>query len=378
MENLTHKRDFLFTNRVSGNTVFMLLNQQIGPDDSKDPYIDGARFSEEMYWHKADGKKNVVKINSPGGRVLHGWNIVDSIIETEADTFNTGVAYSMAGILLMFGKHRKAYDFAGTMIHAPRDMGGKKTQSVEFAKGQFKTLLETRTKFTKEEIEDMMTSGKDYFFTAQEALTKGIIDEIVPSGQSLTPPTNLSAKALCAFYNSYDENQNSKEMEYKDILNWLTGKSTEKESVEEVKNMKAQIANHASEKKTLEDAKTILEARVKTLEDAAKGGEAKAKATTLIEAAIKANKFGTLKDEDKTKLIDNAVANYDAAKLMIDAMPSKKAGSAAEVPSGDKGETKTYEWMAKNDPKGLAAIAESDPDLFNKLSDEYNAQPKKP
>ena len=368
------RTDFIFTNRVIGDTVYMLLNQGIGPDP-KNPtasYIDGARFADEMYYWKAAGKKIVAKINTPGGRVDHGWNMVDAIIECQADTFDAGIAYSMGGICLVFGKNRKAYDFASAMIHAPR--GGNK-EVIDVIKGQFQKLLESRTKLSKAEIEDMMASGKDYFFTASEMLAKGLIDEIVPSNMTLTPPGGASAQGLYEFYNSFiDENQNNNDMDFKAILAKLTGKETEAEGIVAVTEMKASNESLKASLAVKEAEIADLKKKLADAELAGKATEAKAKATELIQAAVKANKFVGLKPEDEAKLIENATANFDSVKLMIDSMKPQKPAAAATFQSQERNKELSYEYLAKHDPQQLAQIAENDPELFNKLSDEYNAK----
>lgn len=354
----------------------MLLNSQIGPDpDNSESYIDGSRFADEMYYWKAQGKKLVVKINSPGGRVDHGWSMIDAILECGADTENVGIAFSMGGIALMFGQNRSAYDYSSCMIHAPR--GGSKT-TLEVVKNQFRALLERRTKFTKEEIDDMMTSGKDYFFDAWEMLEKGIVDEVIDSGKRLNLPQNASAAELCAFYNSYIEKPKNNEMEFKDVFASIFGGKNETENVLAATQMKAEneqlkasiagkdaeVANLKKEIETLKGEKALI--------------DQKAKATELIEAAEKAGKFNELKPEDKAKLIESAVANYDATKLMIDNMKVVKTTSAASFidPNG-KNEAMDYETLANKNPKLLAQIAEENPELFNKMADEYIQKNKK-
>jgi ATP-dependent protease ClpP protease subunit len=370
-----------FTNKVSGNAVLMLVNKQIGYDDKypNDPFIDGPAFAEEVYWHKSQGREIKVKINSPGGRVVQGWDMVDAIIESGADTMNTGIAYSMGGICLIAGKHRTAYAHATAMIHAPHTKSGKVSPAAETIKNAFRILLESRTKFTKAEVDDMVDSGKDYFFTAKEMLKKGMIDEIIPSDVNVTPPTYASAKDLCAFFNSYEQNQNDQmENPFKDMWAKMTGKSTDAEQILAYQSMQKEVETLKASITSKEQEITSLNAKVTELETAGKADESTRKAKELIEGAKKANKFGKLKPEDEAKLIENAVANYDAAKIMIDAMPSKKEAAAASVPDLDaKGEQNSYEWMMKNDPEGLKALYESDPELFNKLADDYAKQPSK-
>jgi ATP-dependent protease ClpP protease subunit len=377
-EILEHRTATKFTNRVMGNTVFMLVNKQIGFDDSEpnEPFIDGPAFAEEVYYWKAQGKTVMVKINSPGGRVVQGWDMIDAIIECCADTMNTGIAYSMGGICLIAGKHRTAYEHSSAMIHAPHNKQGRVLASTEAIKNSFRALLSSRTKFTKAEIDDMVDSGKDYFFNAKEMLKKGMIDEIIPSDVNVAPPTYASAKDLCAFYNQYEQNETKMENKSAFTGLWakLTGKTDESEQIvaftgmqEEVKTLKASVS--------AKDVELIaLKAKVTELEGASKLNDAKVKAEALIAGAEKAGKFVGIKAEDRVKLIENAVANHDTVKMMIDSMPSGKIVAAAAVIDKDGKEIKiTYEHLAKNNPKELNRIALEDPELFNKLSDEYIA-----
>lgn len=381
MEILTEqKRHLTFTNRVMGNTVFMLLDKGIGKfKDDTDPYIVGSAFAEELYYWKSQGKDITVKINSGGGSVFDGWSIIDAIRENDAKTQCIGVAASMAGVCLMFGKqgHRSAYNFARIMIHAPR--GGSK-EFLEVVKGQFTDLLKSRTKFTEAEIKDIIDSGKDYFFTAYEAKQKGIIDEVIETGKTvaLTPNQLLDSRAMYMVYNSalQEEIQYKQDTEM-EIFNKLFGGKSDSENAIAAVQMKAENEKLTAEKTAWATEKAALEAKIKTLEDASKTVDVKAKAKELIEGAEKAGKL-TFKDAAaKTTAIESATANYDFTKSLIESMPAKKTVAAGAIILDDqKAEHNTYEWLAKNDPKKLNEIAESDPDLFDKLSDEYVAKMK--
>jgi ATP-dependent protease ClpP protease subunit len=364
---------FTFTNRVIGNKVFMLLNLGIGPDKDEPTaaYIDGSRFSDELYYWKSQGKQIEVKINTPGGRVDHGWSIIDAIQECEANTFGAGIAYSMGGVCLIFGKHRRAYDYSLIMIHAPS--GGSK-QTLDLVKNQFRKLLETRTKFTKAEIDDMMDSGKDYFFTAEQAYKKGIIDEVVPSGKTLLPPTNATAKDLYAFYNNYIEEDKKTKFNMANIFASLFKKATEEEAITAVMEMRSENEQLKAKASQLETENKDLKAKLEKAENEAKAEATKTKAAELINNAEKAGKLKFKDAAEKAKAIESATANYDGFKILIDSTAAQKPVSAASHVADEKPEHNTYEWLAKNDPKKLAAIAESDPELFNKLSDDYIAK----
>lgn len=375
MELTAQREKLYFTNRVNGNHVFMLLDKSIGKykDDDNDPYILGSAFAEEIYYWKSQGKQVTVKINCPGGSVFDGWSMVDAIMQNGANTENIGIAYSMGGICLMAGKHRTAYNFSRIMVHAPR--GGSKNH-LEVVKGQFRDLLESRTKFSKAEIDEMIDSGKDYFFTPAEALQKGIIDEIIDTGKTF----NFSQEQLCntralyLVYNNafHESNQNNTDMDFKSIIAKLTGKTDEAEGIVAVTEMKSQLTKLEAAQASWVTEKAALQAKITELENAGKVSEAKTKAIALIEGAIAAGKMTFKTDAEKAQAIEGATANYDFTKSLIDKMPSGKTAAAVSIPDTGGDQTKnTYEWLMKNDPKKLQAIAETDEQLFNKLSDEY-------
>lgn len=344
----------------------MLVDKGIGPDRQSptDAYIDGSAFADEMYYHKSQGKDITVKINTFGGRVDHGWSMIDSIIETGADTFNVGMAYSMGGVCLMFGKYRKSYSHASIMIHAPR--GGSPTL-VDVFKNSFRTLLESRTKFSKTEIDEMMDSGKDYFFTAKEALVKGIIDEIIQT--DLQVPVHASTNELHLFYNNHIDQNKDSNMEF---FNKFFGGKDESESMVNAVQMKSENEALKAEKAAKELELSNLRAKLTEAEAITAKAEHKNKAVELIENAVRANKFLNLTEEAKETLIAGAITNYDATKIMVDNMASKKIGSVSNVitSSGGKTEALTYDFLAKHKPEELKNIAENDPELFDKLIDE--------
>jgi ATP-dependent protease ClpP protease subunit len=374
-----------FVNRVMDSKVFMLLNKDIGGSGDEDS-ISGSSFSEEMYYWKSQGKEIEVKINSLGGRVVQGWSMVDSIIETKANTFNAGVAYSMAGICLMAGSHRKAYNFSKVMIHAPHAKKGVNVPSdqLEAVKSQFRELLKSRTKFTEAEINDMVDSGKDYYFSAKEALTKGIIDEIVQTDKvfNFNEDQIHAGRALYMVFNSaLKEELNIKSKTHMNIFAKFFKKETEEEAVVAAMEMKAENdqlkAAQASEKTKFEAEKKALEDKIKDLENAGKANEVKAKATELIENAVKAGKMSFTADADKAKAIEGAAANFDYTKALIDGMKATKTVAAVSTVKEEKEVKLEYSYLANHDPKKLEEIEQTQPDLYAKLVQDFHNNAKK-
>lgn len=369
----------VFESFTIGNKAYILLTEDIGSEPGD---IDGKAFASEVYGNRSLGRQVEVKINCFGGQVKEGWSMVDSIIETKANTFNAGYAYSMAGACLIAGAHRVSWPHGVVMIHAPRSKtGAPPTAHSEATREQFKNLLKSRTKFTDSEIEDMMTSGKDYFFTAKQALAKGIIDEILTTDKqfNLTSSQLSNEREMYLIYNKAIQeefNQKNTDMDFKTILAKLTGKESEAEGIVAVTEMKSQNEQLKAKATELENEKKALEARVKTLEDAGKEVEAKSKATELVENAVRAGKVSYKDDAEKAKAIEGATANYDFAKQTFDAIPAKKDKSVASFVKEEKTEQMTYEYLSNNNPAKLQEIYNSDRELFDKLSDEYIAAEK--
>lgn len=129
-------------------------------------------------------------INSPGGSITSGMAIYDTMqyIKCDVNTICIGMAASMAAFLMAAGKKgkRKALPNSEIMIHQP--LGGASGQATDIAihaqrildiKNKLNKILSERTGQTLKKIQKDVE--RDYFMTADEALTYGVIDEIIPA-----------------------------------------------------------------------------------------------------------------------------------------------------------------------------------------------------
>ena len=95
-----------------------LLNDRIiflgGPIDD---HIANLVVAQLLYLDHSDSKKDIsLYINSPGGVVMDGYNIYNAILrsKTPVDTYNVGIAASIAGVIFMAGrKDISFYSIAG-------------------------------------------------------------------------------------------------------------------------------------------------------------------------------------------------------------------------------------------------------------------------
>lgn len=126
-------------------------------------------------------------INSPGGSVTAGMAIYDTMnyIKPDVRTVCIGLGASMGAFLLMAGTKGKrlALPNSEMMIHQP--LGGAEGQATDVAI-RAEWLIKTKSKInqlmsdmTGQKLEKISADvERDYFMSAKEALTYGIIDEI--------------------------------------------------------------------------------------------------------------------------------------------------------------------------------------------------------
>ncbi|MEG0517778.1 MAG: ATP-dependent Clp endopeptidase proteolytic subunit ClpP [Bacteroidales bacterium] len=127
-------------------------------------------------------------INSPGGAVYAGLGIYDTmqLVSSDVATICTGMAASMASVLLTAGQKgkRSALPHSRVMIHQP--MGGAEGQAsdIEITAREIvklkKELYEIIADHSGKSLDQIYKDGdRDYWMTATEAQEYGMIDEIL-------------------------------------------------------------------------------------------------------------------------------------------------------------------------------------------------------
>lgn len=142
-----------------------------------------------LFLESTDPSKDIqIYLNSPGGSVYAGLGIYDTMqyISSDVATICTGMAASMAAVLLTAGEKgkRTALPHSRVMIHQP--MGGAEGQAsdIEITTREIlklrDELYDIVAKHSGNNIERIRKdSDRDYWMTAQEALDYGMIDEIL-------------------------------------------------------------------------------------------------------------------------------------------------------------------------------------------------------
>lgn len=137
----------------------------------------------------ADPKKDIkLYINSPGGSVYDGMAIYDTIqyISPDVQTIGIGLQASMGAFLLSSGTKGKRFALPNSriMIHQPSSgtQGKISDQEITLREGLFlkQKLNEILAKNTGQKLAKIeKDADRDFWMSADEAKTYGLIDEVI-------------------------------------------------------------------------------------------------------------------------------------------------------------------------------------------------------
>ncbi len=154
-----------------------------------DDYIANIIQAQMLFLESTDPKRDIqIYVNSPGGSVYAGLGIYDTMqyISPDVATICTGIAASMAAVLLCAGTKgkRTALKHSRVMIHQP--LGGAQGQATDM-EITVKEILKL-----KKELYDIIASHsgqsfkkvqtdseRDFWMTSTEAKSYGMIDEVL-------------------------------------------------------------------------------------------------------------------------------------------------------------------------------------------------------
>ena len=154
-----------------------------------DDYTANTLQAQLLYLDSVDSGKDIsIYINSPGGSVTAGLGIYDTMqfISSDVATICTGMAASMAAVLLVSGQEgkRSALTHSRVMIHQP--LGGVQGQAsdieieakeIQKFKKELYTIISEHSHTPFEKV--WKDSDRNYWMTSQEAKEYGMIDEVL-------------------------------------------------------------------------------------------------------------------------------------------------------------------------------------------------------
>lgn len=142
-----------------------------------------------LFLQSTDASKDIqIYINSPGGSVYAGLGIYDTMqfVKPDVATICTGIAASMAAVLLCAGEKgkRSALKHSRVMIHQPMSGTQGQVSDMEIAvretikvKEELYNIISSHSGKSYEQVEK--DSDRDYWMKSDEALAYGMIDEVL-------------------------------------------------------------------------------------------------------------------------------------------------------------------------------------------------------
>jgi ATP-dependent Clp protease protease subunit len=154
-----------------------------------DDYTANVIQAQLLYLDSADSGKDIsLYINSPGGSVYAGYGIYDTMqfIGSNVNTICTGMAASMAAVLLVAGTKgkRSALKHSRVMIHQP--LGGAQGQASDIEitareilkiKKEIYTIISEHSGQTYEKV--LQDGDRDFWMNAEEAKEYGMVDQVL-------------------------------------------------------------------------------------------------------------------------------------------------------------------------------------------------------
>lgn len=167
----------------------LMMDRIIFLGTSIDDYVANVIQAQLLFLDTSDPGKDIsIYLNSPGGSVHAGLGIYDTMqyIGSDVATICTGMAASMAAVLLVAGEKgkRSALKHSRVMIHQP--MGGMQGQAsdmeinykqIMLLRDELYQIISDHSGQSFERI--MKDSDRDYWMTSAEALEYGMIDQIL-------------------------------------------------------------------------------------------------------------------------------------------------------------------------------------------------------
>jgi ATP-dependent protease ClpP protease subunit len=208
----------------------------------------------------------LVKISSPGGSVIEGWGIYNTLrgLENKVTTRGEGLVASISALILMAGEVREMSEIGSLMIHRASNHVHGNAEDLAKAAEVLKTIDSTQlTVFngiTNDDVSEEMVNEwleNETWFLAEAAKAHGFVHAIV----------NKVETSVAAIYKPKQGNIMSLSEDIKNLVNKISGITAEAEpKAEEVKEEpKEEVVEEAAEEQkpeavTAEQMAELIEA----------------------------------------------------------------------------------------------------------------------
>ena len=154
-----------------------------------DDYTANTLQAQLLYLDSVDSGKDIsIYLNSPGGSVTAGLGIYDTMqfISSDVATICTGMAASMAAVLLVSGKEGKRSALPHSRVMIAQPLGGVQGQASDIEieareilkmKKELYTIISEHSHTPYDKV--YADSDRNYWLTAEEAKEYGMIDNVL-------------------------------------------------------------------------------------------------------------------------------------------------------------------------------------------------------
>ncbi len=328
--------------------------------------INGHDFARELNWLGQNYDEIKVRINSTGGSISMGLSIVAEMLASPATIIAQvdGIAASMAAVILAAADKVIINDYAKVMVHSPyyidengekvKNLSSKDQKSLSMLKDTLINLLSKRG-ISTDEVSRMMKT--DTWFTADEAFTAKLVDEIATTGRkaelAAIAPLQLVAKLT-------DELHTNNLLQMKKVIAklGLAENATEDQVVEAIGKLSPTSAPVDLNDKLID----------KLIGVGKKTGIVTDKTEKAMRALAKADAEAFCELIDEEKLGTTQTPKVPQARLSDLLAEAKK--NPQPVAAGEK----DFAWYEKNAPDALAKMELHEPERFAKLFAADQAQ----
>ncbi|MCD6130940.1 MAG: ATP-dependent Clp endopeptidase proteolytic subunit ClpP [Candidatus Hydrothermae bacterium] len=161
-----------------------------------DDHVANLVIAQLLFLEAENPERDInVYINTPGGSVTAGLAIYDTMqyIKPDVSTICVGMAASMGALLLAAGTKGKRYALPHSRIMIHQPWGGVQGQAIDIKihaeeiMRLRKIINEILAKHTGQPIEKIeKDTDREFFMSSDDALTYGIIDEVIASRKEVT------------------------------------------------------------------------------------------------------------------------------------------------------------------------------------------------
>ncbi len=367
------------TNKLEKGVYEIMIRGIIGLD------VSGIYVAEMIDYFNEQGATRIIeRINSAGGDVIDGFNIVSANLRSAAkiETINEGVAASMAAIILASGDDRKAMDYSTALIHDPQTDGetleaiedeNQKANLLKIKDSLVKILTDACGK-SKNVVSNIMS--RETVMTAREQKDFGLVDIVVKSRVEKPDVKNLSLTELMNVCKELIPDKSfSKFNKMEKFTHYLklNADASEDNVLKAVEAISKTAIDNAAKLTTATDQLAQSQADLKISNDKLKSLHDQS-VKIAVDNAIDTGKFAA---EQRDKLTEQAGKNLEFFNEMVETMPvihqsvlSQLENKSDKDKDKDK-DKKDWDYYQNNDPVFLTNLEISDPVEYGKLFKEY-------